>query len=117
MRADPLPPNATPWPAGHAPTAFERAVIDAVSALAAGDLATYGELAEAVGSPGAGQAVANVLRRFDELPWWRVVPTDGRLYRSHAPIQGPLLEGEGHHIDENRRVRTRAASTAREPRA
>jgi len=44
---------------------------------------------------GAAQAVANVLRRVPDLPWWRVVPTSGRLYRTHAPTQQPLLEAEG----------------------
>jgi methylated-DNA-protein-cysteine methyltransferase-like protein len=81
-------------------------VIDAVRALGRGDLATYAEIAEEVGRPGAGQAVANVLRRAPGLPGWRVVPADGRLYRSHAPVQARMLESEGHRIDENRRVRS-----------
>lgn len=73
--------------------------------LARGELATYAEIAEEIGHPGAGQAVANVLRGASELPWWRVVPADGRLYRSHVRVQGPLLEAEGHTVDEHRRVR------------
>jgi methylated-DNA-protein-cysteine methyltransferase-like protein len=101
---DPSPPNAAPWPGDHEPTDFQRDVIKAVRSLIHGELATYGEIAEEVGRPGAGQAVANVLRRATELPWWRVVPADGRLYRSHAPVQAPLLEAEGHHIDNARRI-------------
>jgi methylated-DNA-protein-cysteine methyltransferase related protein len=85
-------------------TAFEQAVVDAVSGLQAGDLVTYGELAEEIGRPGSGQAVANVLRAAPDLPWWRVIPADGRLYRTHAPTQAPLLRAEGHAIDEHRRV-------------
>ena len=80
-------------------------MIEVVRALAYGELATYGEIAEEVGRPGAGQAVANVLRRTTDLPWWRVVPAGGRLYRSHAPVQAPLLAAEGHDIDEARRIR------------
>ena len=102
--ADVLPPNAACWPEEHEPTAFQRAVIEAVSALREGDLVTYGELAEELGRPGGGQAVANVLRAVPGLPWWRVVPADGRLYRSHTPVQAPLLEAEGHRVDEHRRV-------------
>jgi methylated-DNA-protein-cysteine methyltransferase-like protein len=102
---DPLPPKAAQWTGNHEPTEFQRAVIEVVRALGRGALATYGEIAEEVGRPGAGQAVANVLRRTPDLPWWRVVPADGRLYRSHAPVQAPLLAAEGHHIDETRRVR------------
>ena len=75
-----------------------------MSELQPGDIVSYGELAEAIGRPGSGQAVANVLRAAPDLPWWRVIPADGRLYRTHAPTQAPLLEGEGHTIDEHRRV-------------
>jgi methylated-DNA-protein-cysteine methyltransferase-like protein len=102
--SEPCPPNATPWPDDHEPTPFQRAVIDAVRRLQPGDLVTYGELAEELGRPGGGQAVANVLRHATRLPWWRVVPAEGRLYRTHAPTQAPLLEAEGHTVDEHRRV-------------
>jgi alkylated DNA nucleotide flippase Atl1 len=100
----PLPPNAAPWDPGHRLTPFQAAVVDAVAALRPGELATYAEVAEEIGRPGSGQAVANVLRAAPELPWWRVVPAEGRLYRSHAPSQAPLLEAEGHRIVD-RRVR------------
>jgi methylated-DNA-protein-cysteine methyltransferase related protein len=83
-------------------------VIAAVADLAEGELVTYGELAEELGRPGGGQAVANVLRSAPGLPWWRVVPAGGRLYRTHAPVQAPLLEAEGHHVDDHRRVRERS---------
>ena len=103
------PPNATPWSEDHEPTAFQRAVVDAVARLRPGELLTYGEVAEEIGRPGAAQAVANVLRCAPAVPWWRVVPADGRLYCSHAPAQAPLLEAEGHAVDEERRVRAAAA--------
>lgn len=104
MTEHPLPPGWAPWPDDHEPTAFQRAVVAAVAALEPGDLVTYGDVAEEIGRPGSGQAVANVLRRAADLPWWRVVPGDGRLYRTHAPVQQPLLEAEGHVVDEDRRV-------------
>lgn len=104
----PLPPNATPWPDDHEPTPFQQDVIDAVGRRRAGELVTYGEIAEEVGRPAAGQAVANVLRCARDLPWWRVLPSDGRLYRTHTPVQQPLLEAEGHVVDEHRRVHARA---------
>jgi|GEM_PF-3871339 hypothetical protein len=31
-------------------------------------------------------------------------PAEGRLYRTHAPTQAPLLAAEGHRVDEHRRV-------------
>jgi methylated-DNA-protein-cysteine methyltransferase-like protein len=100
----PPPPRAAPWADGHELTPFQRAVVDVVRALEPGELATYGEVAEEAGHPGSAQAVGNVLRAAVGLPWWRVVPSDGRLYCSHAPTQAPLLEAEGHRIDEHRRV-------------
>jgi alkylated DNA nucleotide flippase Atl1 len=103
-RGAPAPPNASPWPEAHTPTEFEQSVVDALHATEPGDLVTYGELAVELGRPGAGQAVANVLRRAPDLPWWRVVPAGGRLYRTHAPVQAPLLEAEGHRVDAERRV-------------
>ena len=81
-----------------------RSVVAAVAALGVGELVTYGELASELGRPGGGQAVANVLRSAPGLPWWRVVPADGRLYRTHVDVQAPLLEAEGHRVDEPRRV-------------
>ncbi|HEX4901376.1 MAG TPA: MGMT family protein [Acidimicrobiales bacterium] len=107
---EPAPPNATPWPEDHEPTPFQRAVVDAVRRLRPGDLVTYGEVAEEVGRPAAGQAVANVLRCAPDLPWWRVLPADGRLYRTHLPVQRPLLEAEGHAVDEHRRVHPQASA-------
>ena len=100
----PLPPKGVPWSDDHTPTAFEAAVIETVRGTTPGDLVTYGDLAAEIGRPGAGQAVANVLRRAPDLPWWRVVPAEGRLYRTHAPTQAPLLEAEGHRVDAERRV-------------
>jgi methylated-DNA-protein-cysteine methyltransferase-like protein len=82
------------------------AVLDAVRALRPGELVSYGDLADEIGRPGAAQAIANVLRCAPDVPWWRVVPADGRLYCSHVPVQAPLLEAEGHRIDELRRVHT-----------
>lgn len=46
-----------------------------------------------------------MIRSVPDLPWWRVLPSDGRLYRTHAPVQRTLLEGEGHDTDDEMRVR------------
>lgn len=101
-------------PGGHAEppeelSAFQRAVAEVVRGLAPGEIATYGEVASEAGHPGAAQAVANVLRRVPDLPWWRVVPSDGRLYRTHIPKQRALLEREGVDIGENGRIRPKHA--------
>lgn len=99
----PPPPKASPRPP-EAMTPFQTAVARVVRGLQEGEVATYAEVALEAGHPGAGQAVANVLRRVPGLPWWRVVPSSGRLYRTHAPTQAPLLEAEGVVIDDERHV-------------
>jgi methylated-DNA-protein-cysteine methyltransferase-like protein len=98
-------PDARPWPDGHRLTPFQAAVVEAVEALGPGDLATFDEIAEEIGRPGAAQAVANVLRGAPDLPWWRVLPSDGRVYRNLARVQIPLLRAEGHPVDAHRNVR------------
>lgn len=100
----PSPPGADHARADRGLTDFQRAVVAVVGALAAGEVVTYGDVATEVGRPGSAQAVANVLRRVPGLPWWRVVPTSGRLYRTHAPTQAPLLAAEGVEVDADRRV-------------
>lgn len=100
----PLPPGGHPQPPERL-TAFQHAVVAVVSDLHAGQILTYDEVAIEAGHPGAAQAVANVLRRVPGLPWWRVVPQGGRLYRTHAPTQRPLLEAEGVEVDDDRRLR------------
>ncbi len=100
-----LPPGGHPDPP-ETLTVFQRRVVAVVEATRAGDVLTYAEVALEAGHPGSAQAVANVLRRVPGLPWWRVVPTSGRLYRTHAPTQAPKLAAEGVRVDADRRVRT-----------
>lgn len=100
----PPPPNADPQPPDMGLTAFQHAVADIVRELEPGEVVTYGDVSMEIGRPGSAQAVANVLRRVPDLPWWRVIPTNGRLYRTHAPTQRPLLEAEGVHVGTDRRV-------------
>jgi methylated-DNA-protein-cysteine methyltransferase-like protein len=76
-------------------TEFERRVAKVLSGLRAGELATYGEVAEEAGYPGAARAVGNVLARSEGLPWWRVVTAGGRLVPGHEAEQARLLRKEG----------------------
>lgn len=87
-------------------------VLDAVRAIPAGTVITYGELAERVGRPGAALAVANALggrpnaedwqtKPADEIdvPWWRVLRADGTML-------GPDHEMTQHRIDWTAWART-----------
>lgn len=102
-RDAPPPPGAHPEPPERL-TPFQAAVAEVVRGLAPGEVLTYGEVALEAGHPGAGQAVANVLRRVPGLPWWRVIPQGGRVYRTHADVQVPLLRADGVEVDDDRHV-------------
>ena len=68
----------------------------AVRALRPGQVASYGEIAMRAGRPGAARAAGNVLARgLAEVPWWRVVHSDGRLAGGKDGRQGRLLMEEG----------------------
>jgi methylated-DNA-protein-cysteine methyltransferase related protein len=96
-------------------TPFQSAVVDLVGGLSAGEVMTYAEVADEIGRPGSGQAVANVLRRVPGLPWWRVIPSTGRLYRTHAPTQAPLLLADGVPVDPDGYVGERPEGAASRP--
>ena len=76
-------------------TCFERRVRRIIAGLGPGDVATYGEIAEEAGFPGAARAVGTLLARSDGLPWWRVVTSTGRLVPGHEREQSQLLRMEG----------------------
>ena len=86
-------------------TEMEERFVGVIVALAEGEVVSYGDVADDAGFPGRSRAVGSLLSHAPiDLPWWRVIPAGGRLYRTHAPTQGPLLEAEGHRLDEHRRV-------------
>jgi methylated-DNA-protein-cysteine methyltransferase-like protein len=66
-----------------------------ITRLRPGEVATYGEVAEEAGFPGAARAVGNVLARGNGLPWWRVVTATGRFVPGHEAEQARRLRGEG----------------------
>jgi methylated-DNA-[protein]-cysteine S-methyltransferase len=83
----------TPVDLRLAPGGFHRRVLEVTTTIPFGELWTYGDVAEAAGSPGAGRAAGNALSRCPiELfvPCHRVV---------HA---GGTLGGYGRHEDRKR---------------
>jgi len=82
---------------------FPEAVNRAVRALRPGEVASYGEIAEDVGAPGAARAVGNVLAGCDPtLPWWRVVRADGRMAVGKEEDQARRLRAEGVDVRDGR---------------
>lgn len=86
-------------------TPFEAAVLRATAAIPAGSVRTYGQIAAAIGRPGAARAVGQALARNPlpvRIPCHRVVRSDGQLggYSGQGGTAGKqaLLEAEGARI-------------------
>jgi methylated-DNA-protein-cysteine methyltransferase related protein len=94
---------------------FETAVRAVLRGLGAGEVMTYGEIAEEAGHPGAARAVGNLLRDSEGLAWWRVVAAGGRLAPGKEAEQAARLRAEGVTVVDGR-VR-RPAPPAPPPRA
>lgn len=82
---------------------FEESVIAVLEALRPGEVATYGEVAEEAGYPGAARAVGSLLRRTAHpVPWWRVVGAGGHLRAPDSSRQAQLLRAEGVRVQGRR---------------
>ncbi|MEW5741873.1 MAG: MGMT family protein [Myxococcota bacterium] len=78
--------NRTPW---------LRAVAAAVKGIPRGKTASYAQVALMAGKPGAARAVVRALHELDDVPWWRVVKSDGTVAREMFSKQAPKLRREG----------------------
>jgi AraC family transcriptional regulator of adaptative response/methylated-DNA-[protein]-cysteine methyltransferase len=80
-------------------TAFQQRVWEALRAIPAGATATYAEIAQRIGKPGAARAVAGACAANEialAIPCHRVVPADGRPggYRWGSDRKAALLSRE-----------------------
>lgn len=87
---------------------FFEAVYEAVKMIPKGKVASYGQIARAVGSPRAARQVGWALHVNPEpgiIPCHRVVNREGRVAPAFAfggeEVQRKLLEDEGVRFDEN----------------
>ena len=81
-------------------TLFQKRVRDAVRQIPKGETRTYGEVARAIGYPGAARAVGTVMKNnYDPtVPCHRVIRSDGGVggYNRGGPgMKRELLEKEG----------------------
>ena len=78
---------------------FTARVISLVRRIPPGRVATYGDVAEAAGHPGAARAVGNIMRgcSLRDVPCHRVIAAAGRLggYGGYAGLKRDLLRAEG----------------------
>ncbi len=78
-------------------------IIAVIELLAPGEVVSYGDVAHDAGHPGAARAVGGLLASTDrDLPWWRVVRSDGRLVTASPGRQAQLLRAEGVTVVANR---------------
>jgi alkylated DNA nucleotide flippase Atl1 len=76
-------------------TPFARAVLDAVEEIPPGKVMSYGDVADYVGV-GSGRSVGTVMARHgSEVPWHRVLRSDGRCATHKSDRQLALLRAEG----------------------
>jgi len=88
-----------------AASTFTRRVLDATARIPFGETRTYGQIADAIGMPGATQAVGNALGANPVpivIPCHRVVRSDGSMgwFTGGAHIKRALLALEGVHFPE-----------------
>jgi alkylated DNA nucleotide flippase Atl1 len=86
---------------------FVDAVRAVIAALPPGETFSYGWVADEAGYPGRARSVGALLAQGgDDLPWWRVVRSDGRFAEHLAREQSARLKAEGVEV-ANGRVRGR----------
>lgn len=85
-------------PESHRPSTpqFARNVRRVIGSLRAGEVVTYGEVAREAGFSGAARAVGTLLaREGEDLPWWLIVTSTGRLVPGHEIEHAARLRAEG----------------------
>jgi O-6-methylguanine DNA methyltransferase len=85
---------------------FRARVLVIVRRIPAGRVSTYGDVAEAAGSPRASRAVGNIMRecRSAGVPCHRVIAAGGRLggFGGNLQLKRELLRAEGILVTGNR---------------
>lgn len=78
-------------------------ILDVLRSLRDGEVVTYGDIAQDAGYPRMSRLVGRILATSEEeLPWWRVVNSVGRLVPGHEREQAQLLRAEGVAVSEGR---------------
>lgn len=74
----------------------DQRIIDVIRSLREGEVVTYGDIADVAGYPKMSRLVGHILATAeDDLPWWRVVNSAGRLVPGNEREHSALLNGEG----------------------
>ncbi len=74
----------------------DQRILAVIRSLREGEVVSYGDIAEDAGYPRMSRLVGRLLAvTDDDLPWWRVVNSVGRLVPGNEREQAQLLRGEG----------------------
>ena len=99
----PRPPRPA---AGTGASGFRARVLAAVRAIPRGRVATYGDIADLAGAPGAARAVGNVMRGCNDpsVPCHRVIASAGGLggFGGYLDRKRQLLRAEGLEVTPTR---------------
>lgn len=81
---------------------YRLAIMQVVHQIPAGNVATYGQVAELAGLPGAARLVGHTLKTLpsgSSLPWYRVINSSGKISLPHGSpgyqLQTERLQSEG----------------------
>jgi len=81
----------------------EQRIIDVIRALGPGEVVTYGDIADVAGCPKQSRLVGRILASTaQDLPWWRVVNSIGRLVPGNERCQATMLRAEGVAVRDGR---------------
>lgn len=74
----------------------DERILAVIRSLREGEVVTYGDIAADAGYPRMSRLVGRLLAiTDDDLPWWRVVNSVGRLVPGNEAEQTELLRAEG----------------------
>ncbi len=86
----------------------DQRILDVIRSLREGEVVTYGDIAEDAGYPKLSRLVGRILATTDEeVPWWRVVNSVGRLVPGHEREQAARLRTEDVNVEGGRVRRAR----------
>lgn len=92
------------------------AIVRVIESLGRGEVVSYGEVAERAGYPRRHRMVGQVLAAaIDDLPWWRVVYSSGRLPPVNPTLQESKLIDEGVQLKSFRVTRAVRGPFAGDP--
>ncbi|CAM3180104.1 6-O-methylguanine DNA methyltransferase [Corallococcus sp. ZKHCc1 1396] len=91
-----------------APLPFHENVMRQVRSIPRGEVRSYAQVALYAGRPGAARGVGRELKHLPgqatQVPWWRVIRSDGTLAPPVAHEQAKRLRAEGVTVNERGQV-------------